>query len=103
MDRRGLCARSLDQTTGVQITHRTYVVLCILCCVFIFYHVSNQVCEMIMEKGYAADALLRELGVRLPSDAIDVDGRHLGGQRAVLLNHPEMRKEAYNAWLKVCI
>ena len=80
---------------------------------------------MIMKKGYAADALLRDLGVRLPDDgnyiclhthhtnthlnmvahvthtAIDVDGRHLGGLRTVLLNHTEMRKQAYNTWLKV--
>ena len=81
--------------------------------------------ELIWKSGRASDALIRDMGVRLPSDgvcgcvrvlmcwgvlvtqscpniqAVDVDDRHLGGQRAVLLNHPNQRKQAYQAWTKV--
>ena len=66
---------------------------------------------MIWKNGRASDAVIRDTGVKLPIDgecmcylmgcgvyvthlctniqSVDVDDRHLGGQRTVLLNHPE--------------
>ena len=40
------------------------------------------------------DSIIRKMGVPLPPDTVDLDGKHIGGRRAMLMNHKVIRERA---------